>query len=102
MIADIKKLFKTDRILFLSIILTLPALVIWIMSLLSFIWINISDLLFNKTTSRGQLLLLVIAPFCALLLALFNYLKSKENSAKIIFILNLILILVFIISSILI
>jgi len=92
-------LLKKDKVLFLSIIFTLPSILIWLSGGISYLWSFIYKFTISRLTSSGQLFLLLVVPFIALNLALISYFKNKSQQSKKIVYLNLFFVLLVIVSS---
>jgi hypothetical protein len=93
-------LMKKDKIFFISIVLTIPSIFIWLFGGISYLWSFVSTYILLKLPSLGVLILLLIFPFVAFNLGLISYLKNKNGISKKIFLLNIFFVLLSIVSSI--
>jgi len=80
--------FKKDKVLLLTIIFTLPTILIWSSGAISFIWSLIYKFTISRLSASGQLFILLIIPFFASNLALISFLKGKSKLSKRLFFLN--------------
>lgn len=93
---------KKDKILFFSVILTLPSILIWCAGGISYVWSVIYKYLIVGLSVKWHLFILLILPFAALNLALLSYIKTKSSVSKKIFLLNLFFIILVTAASVLI
>ncbi len=94
-------ILKKDKILFLSVILTFPSILIWGSGGVSYLWSFIYRYIIIKLPSSGQLFILLVIPFIALNSALLSYLKTKIPLSKKLFFLNLFFVILVIATSLL-
>ena len=98
-INKIKKNLGADWVFIISVILTIPPLIIWVLGILSYLWFFIDKYISQGLGYGGQIALLLIFPFVTANISLINYLKTKNKSFKRLLIINFVLILLFFISS---
>lgn len=92
-------LYKKDKLLFFSIISTLPTVLIWLFGLISYIWNIIYTYLILNLNSTEQMGIFLITPFIAANLAFLSYIKNKILFSKLIFITNIFFVILVLIAS---
>lgn len=92
---------KKDKLFFISIILTLPSILIWSFGTISYLWSLVYKYIFINLSLKLQMLLLLIIPFTASTLSLIDFIRTRSHPSKILFILNLFSIVMVIFTSLL-
>jgi hypothetical protein len=93
------KIAGTDKMLFFSLVLTVPSVIVWFSGTVSFLWSLISKYFLLKLPPWGIILIIIIIPFIAFNLGLISYLTKRGNLSKKIFLANLFFILLAILFS---
>ncbi|HLE49325.1 MAG TPA: hypothetical protein VI819_04835 [Patescibacteria group bacterium] len=96
MIDKFRKLFSwinKNKITSFTLLLTLPALLIWVLSVVTYFWQTVSAIWFSKLPPQIYLLILLLMPFISLNLTLWFFFKTKKDSYKKISIVNIALLI---------